>query len=77
MQFFLVTQSIGFSNSVVVSHYTSVYAGLQFFGILTAPLSGRLMDRKIKGAEKYGNPRYGECFVAVFLFSSSVAFVRL
>ena len=30
----------------VVSQYTSVYACMQFFGILLAPLSGRLMDRK-------------------------------
>lgn len=30
----------------IVSHYTSVYAGMQFFGMILAPLSGRLMDRK-------------------------------
>ena len=40
-----------------VSRYTSVYAMMQFCGIFLAPLSGRLMDRKIKypeGAENIG-----------------------
>ncbi|XP_076434626.1 LOW QUALITY PROTEIN: equilibrative nucleobase transporter 1-like [Babylonia areolata] len=62
-------------DKAVVSHYTSVYAAMQFFGILTAPLSGRLMDRKIKGAEKYGNPRYERLHAAIasFVLNSTVS----
>ncbi|KAK7505907.1 hypothetical protein BaRGS_00002629, partial [Batillaria attramentaria] len=64
-------------DKTLVSHYTSVYAGLQFFGILTAPLSGRLMDRKIKGAEKYGDPRYERLHasIASFVLNSSVSVI--
>ncbi|KAK7087540.1 equilibrative nucleobase transporter 1-like [Littorina saxatilis] len=64
-------------DKALVSHYTSVYAGLQFFGILTAPLSGRLMDRKIKGGEKYGNPRYERLHasIASFVLNSTVSVV--
>ncbi|KAL8580959.1 hypothetical protein ACOMHN_017526 [Nucella lapillus] len=62
-------------DKALVSHYTSVYAALQFFGILTAPLSGRLMDRKIKGAEKYGDPRYERLHAAIasFVLNSTVS----
>ncbi|XP_025089187.1 solute carrier family 43 member 3-like isoform X2 [Pomacea canaliculata] len=59
----------------LVSHYTSAYAAMQFFGIFTAPLSGRLMDRKIRGGDRYGNPRYERLHasIASFILNSTVS----
>lgn len=57
-------------DTSIVSHYTSVYAYIQFAGVLFAPWSGRLMDRKIKGTtEKYGHPRYERIHAAIANFA--------
>lgn len=43
-----------------VSYYTSVFSAMQFFGIFTAPMSGRLMDRKPGKKYQYNNPKFGK-----------------
>ncbi|XP_041349137.1 solute carrier family 43 member 3-like [Gigantopelta aegis] len=59
----------------VVSHYTSFFAVVQFLGIFTAPMSGRLMDRKIKSVHKYSNPKYEKLHasIASFLLNITVS----
>ncbi|XP_064640567.1 equilibrative nucleobase transporter 1-like isoform X2 [Lineus longissimus] len=42
-------------DDAIVSHYTSVFAIMQFFGFMLAPISGRLMDRKKRKTD--GDPR--------------------
>ncbi|XP_071093116.1 equilibrative nucleobase transporter 1-like [Haliotis cracherodii] len=44
-------------DKAVVSHYTSFFAMVQFIGIFTSPMSGRLMDRRIPAAKVYHNIR--------------------
>ncbi|KAL5016279.1 hypothetical protein ScPMuIL_005868 [Solemya velum] len=56
-------------DKALVSHYTSVFSSMQFFGIFTAPLSGFLMDRKMRAAEIYNNRKYERLHASIASFA--------
>ncbi|XP_064612367.1 equilibrative nucleobase transporter 1-like [Liolophura sinensis] len=60
-----------------ISYYTSVFSAMQFFGIFTAPMSGRLMDRKPGKKYQYNNPKFERLHAAIPSFVLNCTVVLL
>ncbi|XP_074644880.1 equilibrative nucleobase transporter 1-like [Tubulanus polymorphus] len=57
------------NEDAVVSHYTAAFQTMQFFGILFAPLSGHLMDRRKKNETNEKIGKIEACFLSFLLDS--------
>ncbi|XP_046546190.1 solute carrier family 43 member 3-like [Haliotis rubra] len=64
-------------DKAIVSQYTSFFASVQFIGIFTSPMSGRLMDRRIPAAKIYNSLRMERLHasLASFLMCSGLSLV--